>query len=103
MGRSLNVLVTGGCGFIGSHLVDHLMKQENYVRVVDNLSLGNTKNVKRWLDHPNFEFIHGDLKEPAIATCSISNVDTVFHFAANSEVRVGETDPSVQRKSDCDL
>ncbi len=89
------VLVTGGTGFIGSHLVDSLMKKGVHVKVVDNLSTGNAENMESWLDHTHFQFIHGDLKDPAVARGSIENAELVFHLAANSEVRVGETEPEV--------
>jgi len=55
------VLVTGGAGFIGSHLVDALMVRGDYVCVFDNLSTGSMENVKHWLGHSNFAFIRGDL------------------------------------------
>ena len=57
----MTVLVTGGAGFIGSHLVDRLMKAGIKVRVLDNLSSGSKENVGEWLNDPNFEFIVGDL------------------------------------------
>jgi UDP-glucose 4-epimerase len=88
-------LVTGGAGFIGSHLVDRLMQTGIFVRVVDNLSSGSLENVKAWIGNPRFEFIRGDLKELAVAHKSVEGVEVVFHLAANPEVRVGEVDPSV--------
>lgn len=61
--RFSRVLVTGGAGFLGSHLVDRLMQMEMFVRVVDNLSSGSLENVKGWLGDSRFEFVHGDLKD----------------------------------------
>jgi UDP-glucose 4-epimerase len=61
------VLVTGGAGFIGSHLVDRLMNDGQAVRVVDNLSSGNMTSVDRWLNSKRFEFIDGDLKRLEVA------------------------------------
>ena len=95
MERFSKVLVTGGAGFIGSHLVDSLMGVGFSVKVVDNLSSGSAENVKSWLDNPRFEFVRGDLKDPAVAYEGVSDAEVVFHLAANSEVRVGETDPAV--------
>ena len=95
MERFSKVLVTGGAGFIGSHLVDSLIGKGCSVKVVDNLSVGSGKNIKSWLDNPCFEFVRGDLKDPAVAYEGVSDAEVVFHLAANSEVRVGETDPSV--------
>ena len=89
------VLVTGGAGFIGSHLVDRLMNMGYFVRVVDNLSSGSLDNVKSWLGNSRFEFFRGDLKDQAVAKKAVNGVDVVFHLAANSEVRVGEVDPGV--------
>jgi len=89
------VLVTGGAGFIGSHLVDRLMTQNYKVTVLDNLSTGALKNLERWLHHPSFTFIEDDLKNPQNLEKATRHADLVFHFAANPEVRVGETDPHV--------
>jgi len=87
------VLITGGAGFIGSHLVDSLMKKGWKVVVLDNLSNGSLKNLDRWLKNEKFKFIQGDLKNPADALKAVSDVELVFHMAANPEVRVGETYP----------
>lgn len=88
------VLVTGGAGFIGSHLVDRLMHMGYFVRVVDNFSSGNMENIESWVDNCRFDLVRGDLKGPNIAKRSIKGVKTVFHLAANPEVRIAETDPS---------
>jgi len=90
------MLVTGGAGFIGSHLVDRLMDVGCDVIVVDNLSAGRLENLGRWLKNSHFRFVKGELKKPQDAERVIrENVDVVFHFAANPEVRVGETNPKV--------
>jgi UDP-glucose 4-epimerase len=89
------VLVTGGAGFLGSHLVDRLMQMGMFVRVVDNLSSGRLENVKGWLSDSRFEFVHGDLKDLAVAEEAVNGVEVVFHLAANPEVRVAEVDPSI--------
>ena len=89
------VLVTGGAGFIGSHLVDRLMRMGNFVRIVDNFSSGNLNNVRSWLGDDRFDLFRGDLKDPDIAKKSVEGVKTVFHLAANPEVRIAETDPSI--------
>ena len=87
--------MTGGAGFIGSHLVVRLMDMGYFVRVVDNLSSGSLTNIERWSGSSGFEFVRGDLKELAVAQKSVEGVEVVFHLAANPEVRVGEVDPSV--------
>jgi len=89
------VLVTGGAGFIGSHLVDRLMRMGCFVRVVDDLSGGSLGNVKVWVDSERFEFVRGDLKDSGVAERAVDGVEVVFHLAANPEVRVAEVDPSV--------
>jgi UDP-glucose 4-epimerase len=78
------VLVTGGAGFIGSHLVDALMVRGDEVCVFDNLSIGSLENVRRWLDSPNFTFIKGDLLSPAdLEKLEIERYSVIFHLAAN--------------------
>jgi len=90
-----NVLVTGGAGFIGSHLMDRLMRMGCFVRVVDNLSGGSLGNVKVWFDSRHFEFVRRDLKDLSVAEKVVGGVEVVFHLAANPEVRVAMVDPSV--------
>jgi len=90
------VLVTGGAGFIGSHLVDALMTQGSKVCVFDNLTSGTLQNIKQWLNNPNLTFIKGDLLNPAdLKKLTNSHYDLVFHLAANPEVRVGSTNPNI--------
>jgi UDP-glucose 4-epimerase len=91
----LRVLVTGGAGFIGSRLVDRLVRDGYRVRVVDNLSSGRVENIKHHLESNSVELIVGDLKDPRVALRAVEGVDTVFHFAANPEVRVSTTNPEI--------
>ena len=95
MKRFSSVLVTGGAGFIGSHLVDCLMRMGCFVRVVDNLRGGSLGNVEGWLGDSGFEFVRGDLKDLSVAEKAVDGVEVVFHLAANPEVRVAEVDPSI--------
>jgi len=90
-----SALVTGGAGFIGSHLVDRLMTDGWKVTVLDNLSSGSLNNIERWLGKEVFRLIKGDLKNPKDVEDAVKEVELVFHLAANPEVRVGETDPSI--------
>lgn len=62
MKKFSNVPVTGGAGFIGSHLVDRLMQMDCFVRIVDTLSSGSLGNVKAWVVSQRFNFVRGDLK-----------------------------------------
>ncbi|MEM0006978.1 MAG: NAD-dependent epimerase/dehydratase family protein [Candidatus Bathyarchaeia archaeon] len=89
------ILVTGGAGFIGSHLVDRLCKMGKDVIVFDNLSSGTIENVRKWLGTPGFRFIRGDLLSLEEVVKSINGCDTVFHLAANPEVRVGSENPQI--------
>jgi len=91
----VKVLVTGGAGFIGSHLVDRLMESGNEVRVLDDLSAGSMENVEHWLDHERFEFMRGDMRDPDVSEEAVEGVDVVFHLAANPEVRIGSQSPEL--------
>jgi UDP-glucose 4-epimerase len=93
------VLVTGGAGFIGSHLVDALMARGDEVCVFDNLSTGSLENVRRWLGSSGFTFIRGDLLSPAdLERLEVERYSVIFHLAANPEVKIGSTNPSVHFK-----
>jgi len=58
----MKILITGGAGFIGSHLVDKLLEEGYEVKVLDNLSTGSLENLKYWFGHKGFEFIKGDMR-----------------------------------------
>jgi len=74
------ILVTGGAGFIGSHTVDLLLREENDVVVLDNLSSGNMSNLN--LRHPNLELIEGDILEYPYLAELVADCDAVLHLAA---------------------
>jgi UDP-glucose 4-epimerase len=86
-------LVTGGAGFIGSHLVDRLLDEGWHVRVIDNFSTGKRENLTRHKDNPDLEEVKGDLKSFEDCLKAVESVEVVFHFAANPEVRVSTTHP----------
>jgi UDP-glucose 4-epimerase len=65
------------------------------VTVFDNMSNGSLKNLEQWLGNERFRFIKGDLKNPNDVERAVDGIELVFHLAANPEVRVGETDPSI--------
>ena len=92
------ILVSGGAGFIGSHLVDELLKRGFRVRVVDNLSSGSLENVRHNIGNKNFEFVRGDLKNPEDSLKAVKDVEIVYHLAANPEVRVSTTAPEIHFK-----
>jgi len=88
-------LVTGGAGFIGSHIVDRLVKEGFEVRVLDNLSGGSLDNLAHYKDDPRVEVVVGGLKGMEDVVRAIEGADVVFHFAANPEVRVSTTNPEI--------
>lgn len=63
------ILVTGGAGFVGSHLVDRLMLLGHEVTVLDNFFTGSRTNVSHWIGHPNFEMVRHDVVEPFMIEC----------------------------------
>ena len=88
---SLNCLVTGGAGFIGSHVAARLVALGNTVRVVDNLSTGSESNLAAVKDR--IEFLHGDLCDPDVCTQAVAGTDVVFHLAALASVPASLLDP----------
>jgi UDP-glucose 4-epimerase len=86
----MKAFVTGGAGFIGSHLVDSLIKQGHTVTVYDNLSSGNIKFISQHLEQDTCRFIKADLLAFKKIEKEIAGHDTVFHLAANPHVRLGE-------------
>ncbi len=77
------VLVTGGCSFIGSHLVDALVARGATVRVADDLSSGTRANIEGWLELGRVEFLEGNLLDGGMADRAVQGMDHVFHLAAN--------------------
>jgi len=76
-------LVTGGCSFIGSHLVDALVARGASVRIADDLSSGIRDNIRRQLDRQAVEFLEIDLLAPGAAERAVEGMEHVFHLAAN--------------------
>ncbi|CDO41103.1 UDP-glucuronate decarboxylase [Caenorhabditis elegans] len=71
------ILITGGAGFVGSHLVDKLMLDGHEVIALDNYFTGRKKNVEHWIGHPNFEMVHHDVVNPYFV-----EVDQIYHLAS---------------------
>jgi nucleoside-diphosphate-sugar epimerase len=84
-------LVTGGAGFIGSHLVEGLVKKGERVRVIDNLSTGKLENLELFMDE--IEFIEEDLRDPKAAAQAAKGVDFILHQAAIPSVPRSIEDP----------
>ncbi|NIA03067.1 MAG: NAD-dependent epimerase/dehydratase family protein [Nitrospirae bacterium] len=89
-----HILVTGGAGFIGSHVIDNLIRH-NKVTVFDNLSSGRMEFIQHHIGDDNFSFIEGDLLEPDSILSALENIDMVFHLAANPDVKLGAEDTYV--------
>ncbi|MDB5601060.1 MAG: NAD-dependent epimerase/dehydratase family protein [Xanthobacteraceae bacterium] len=90
----MHVLVTGGAGFIGSHLCDRLVQRGDKVWCVDNLYLGQRRNIAHLEANPAFRFIEGDvLDRPVLeALFADGRFEAVFHLAANSDIAAGNAD-----------
>lgn len=94
----MNIFVTGGAGFIGSHLVDKLIDEGNNVTVYDNLSSGKKQFLEQHLKSDNFSFIEADLLDFEKVNGGIDGHDVVFHIAANPDVRLGAQKPEIAKK-----
>jgi nucleoside-diphosphate-sugar epimerase len=91
LGASRTCLVTGGAGFIGSHLADRLVQLGHRVRVADNLSTGKRANLAHLDDR--IDFVVGDLRDPEVCGRIVDNVNVVFHVAALPSVLRSLADP----------
>lgn len=96
-----NILITGGAGFIGSHLADALVKENNVI-VIDNFSTGSEKNIDHILQNPNFEFIRHDLTQPfkfedypelRKFKAELQGVQEVYHLACPASPKDYVNDP----------
>jgi UDP-glucose 4-epimerase len=81
-------LVTGGAGFIGSHLVEYLLSRGDEVMVLDDLSTGNLSNLASVRNNPNFQLVIGTILDPAVVHECVSQCDRVFHLAAAVGVKL---------------
>ncbi|MGJ3240925.1 MAG: GDP-mannose 4,6-dehydratase [Anaerolineae bacterium] len=77
-----NALITGGAGFIGSHLADHLLQQSYQVTIIDNLSTGRLANIQHLDTNPNFRFVIEDIRNLHTTDRFVSECDVIFHLAA---------------------
>jgi nucleoside-diphosphate-sugar epimerase len=89
----MKVLVTGGAGFIGSHVVDKLMLDGHDVVVLDNLFSGNMKNIEHHMNEARFRFVKGDIRQALTVEKAIEGVDAVIHEAAIVSVPLSIENP----------
>jgi UDP-glucose 4-epimerase len=89
----MRALVTGGAGFIGSHLTERLLQDGNKVGVIDNLSTGSFENIESFKNHAGFEFVEGDIRNTELMEPLVERSDVIFHLAAAVGVRLIAEDP----------
>jgi UDP-glucose 4-epimerase len=80
-------VITGGAGFIGSHLVEHLLAEGDEVVVLDDLSTGSQENLRGVAQHPGLRFVHGSVLDVDLVAATFTDADRVFHLAAAVGVR----------------
>jgi len=89
-GWCMRALVTGGAGFIGSHLIDRLVARGDHVVVLDNLSSGNLDFIQGHLDSGDAVLVNGDLRSlDDVKQAMAMDIDCVYHLAANPDIRLG--------------
>ncbi len=91
----LKVLVTGGAGFIGSHVVDRLVKDGYNVRIIDDLSAGRLTNIQGHLDSGKVDFIRGDIRDASLVKKTLDSVNIVVHLAALTSVTFSVLNPDL--------
>lgn len=89
----MNVLITGGAGFIGSHLAEKLVKRKYKVSVIDDLSTGSIENIRHLLKNKNFEFVYENILNETVMDRLISGSEIVYHLAAAVGVELIVKDP----------
>ena len=95
----MHILVTGGAGFIGSHLAQELLRRGERVRVVDSLITGKKRNLEVL---PGVEFIQGDLADLAVTKAAVQGIDYVLHQAAIPSVPRSVEDPITSNRANID-
>ncbi len=95
------ILITGGAGFIGSHLVGKLLEKGHFVISVDNFELGKKENVAEYMDNPNFELIEMDVDNISAFSNLLKEkeIDRIYHLAANSDIQKSAQFPGVDHKN----
>lgn len=99
----MKYFITGGAGFIGSHIVDRIIKEGNSVVVYDNFSTGKKIFVKHHFKNPRFRLVEGDLKNTKLLGKSIKGSEFVFHMAAHADVRSGFENHTVDHEQNLEM
>ena len=84
----MDYLITGGAGFIGSHLADALLALGHRVLAIDNLSTGRLDNIQHLLDDPNFHFTRANITHEVVLDRLASQADVIVHLAADVGVKL---------------
>jgi UDP-glucose 4-epimerase len=95
-------LVTGGAGFIGSHLVDRLLIEGRRVRVLDNFVVGRRANLGQHVANPSLEIMEGDVADEALVATACEGVERVFHLAARADVVPSIQEPEAYFRANVD-
>ena len=93
------ILVTGGAGFIGSHLVESLLKEGNFITILDNMSSGNVNWMNSYINHPQINFVIGDVINMSIVESVMKDQDEVWHLAGNADIPLGYVDTQIDLNS----
>ena len=95
--NGMNYLITGGAGFIGSHMCTALIKQGHHVVCIDNLSLGSVQNIDHIINNNHFTFVQGDILDKSLFESLFvkSTIDCIIHLAANSDIQAGSENVAV--------
>jgi len=92
--ENLNILITGGAGFIGSHLVDTLAERGNRITILDNFSSGKMENLRHHLNNRDIKIVEGDIRDMSLLTEVTGGVDIVYHLAVQC-LRVSIKNPEI--------
>jgi len=84
----MKILITGGAGFIGSHLAEHFIRQEHKVFVIDDLSTGEFENIIHLKSHPQFHYVIDSIMNVPVTAELVDRADMIFHLAAAVGVKL---------------
>lgn len=89
----MKALITGGAGFIGSHLAERLLGDGQHVTILDNLSTGRLENIQAFRRDPKLQFVKGDIRDTSLVQLLVAECDVIFHLAAAVGVQLIADDP----------